>query len=101
MPAAWFAGDPPKALRQNQRASVRIVLDERDGVLAFDRGPTLDETTRAVYVVRGDRAVRTPVQLGAASISRIEALSGLAAKDRVIVSDTGDFRDAAEIQIVD
>lgn len=96
-----FAGDPPKALRQNQRASVRIVLDERDGVLAFDRGPTLDETTRTVYVVRGDRAVRTPVQLGAASISKIEALSGLAAKDRVIVSDTGDFRDAAEIQIVD
>ena len=77
------------------------MLDERDGVLAFDRGPALDELTRAVYVVRGDRAVRTPVQLGASSISKIEVLSGLAAGDRVIVSDTGDFRSASELMIAD
>ncbi len=96
-----FAGEPPKSLRQNQRASIRIVLDERDGVLAFDRGASLDELTRAVYVVRGDRAVRTPVQLGAASIAKIEAISGLAENDRVIVSGTGDFQDAPEITIVD
>jgi len=96
-----FAGAPPKVLRQNQRASVRVVLDERDGVLAFDRGASLDDLTRAVYVVRGDRAVRTPVQLGAASIAKIEVLKGLAEKDRVIVSDTGDFQNAPEIMIVD
>lgn len=96
-----FAGEAPPALRQNQRASVRIVLDERDGVLAFDRGASLDELTRAVYVVRGDRAIRTPVQLGAASIAKIEVLSGLAEKDRVIVSDTGDFKGAPEITVVD
>ena len=96
-----FAAGPPKSLRQNQRASVRIVLDERDGVLAFDRGSTPDDLTRAVYVVRGDRAIRTPVQLGAASITKIEVLSGLAAQDRVIISDTGDFQAAPEITIVD
>lgn len=96
-----FAGALPKALRQNQRASVRIVLDERDGVLAFERGASLDERTRAVYVVRGDRAVRTAVRLGAASIAKIEVLAGLAPNDRVIVSDTGDFRDAPEVMIVD
>lgn len=96
-----FAGALPKALRQNQRASVRIVLDERDGVLAFERGASLDERTRAVYVVRGDRAVRTAVRLGAASIAKIEVLSGLAPNDRVIVSDTGDFRDTPEVTIID
>lgn len=96
-----FAGALPQALRQNQRASVRIVLDERDGVLAFERGASLDERTRAVYVVRGDRAVRTAVRLGAASIAKIEVLSGLAPNDRVIVSDTGDFRDAPEVTIID
>lgn len=96
-----FAGEPPTALRQNQRASVRVVLDERDGVLAFDRGASLDDLTRAVYVVRGDRAVRTPVQLGAASIARIEVLSGLAVNDRVIVSDTRDFQNVPDITIVD
>ncbi len=60
--------EQPPGLRQNERASVRIVLDERDHVLKFERGPQIDEGTNYVYVVRGDRAVRTPVQLGAASV---------------------------------
>ncbi|MCW5572195.1 MAG: HlyD family efflux transporter periplasmic adaptor subunit [Steroidobacteraceae bacterium] len=96
-----FAGELPPRLRQNQRASVRIVLDERDGVLAFDRGAQLGEASRAVYVVRGDRAVLTPVELGAASIAKIEALRGLAEGDRVIVSDMRDFNAAPEILITD
>jgi len=37
-----------------------------------------------VYVVRSDHAVRTPVQLGAASVSEIEVLHGLAENDRVL-----------------
>src|SRR5262249_25016300 len=74
-----FAAEQPPGLRQNERASVRIVLDERDRVLNFERGPLIDESTSTVYVVRGNHAVRTPVQLGAASVGEIEALHGLAA----------------------
>jgi HlyD family secretion protein len=94
-----FSGAQPPGLRQNERASVRIILDERDHVLKFERGALIDEATHAVYVVHGDRAVRTPVQLGAASISEIEVLHGLAAGDRVIVSDTRDYGDAPELLI--
>jgi HlyD family secretion protein len=94
-----FKGEQPPGLRQNERASVRIVLDERDNVLKFDRGPTIDEATSHVYVVRGDHAIHTPVQLGAASVGEIEALKGLAAGDRVIVSDTRDFNDAPDLLI--
>jgi HlyD family secretion protein len=94
-----FSGGQPPGLRQNERASVRIVLDERDHVLKFDRGPTIDEATPYVYAVRGDHAVRTPVQLGAASVGEIEVLHGLAAGDRVIVSDTRDFNDAPDLLI--
>lgn len=94
-----FSGGQPPGLRQNERASVRIVLDERDHVLKFDRGSAIDEGTTYVYVVHGNRAVRTPVQLGAASVSEIEALHGLAAGDRVIVSDTRDFNDAPDLLI--
>jgi len=93
-----FTQQPP-GLRQNQRASVRIVLDEREHVLKFDRGPQIDEGTTHVYIVRGDRAVRTPVQLGAASVSEIEVLKGLSVNDRVIVSDTRDFNDAPDLLI--
>jgi HlyD family secretion protein len=94
-----FSGGQPPGLRQNERASVRIVLDERDHVLKFERGPTIDEATTYVYVVRGNHAVRTPVQLGAASVGEIEALHGLAEGDRVVVSDTRDFNDAPDLLI--
>ena len=89
----------PQGLRQNERASVRIVLDERDDVLQFPRGSNIDEATRAVYVVRGDRAIRTSVTLGPASISDVEVLHGLIPGDRVIISDTRDFNDTPELLI--
>jgi HlyD family secretion protein len=89
----------PRGLRQNERASVRIVLDERNDVVAFEHGSNIDQGTRAVYVVRGDRAVRTPVTLGAASISDVEVLRGLTPGDRVIISDTRDFNDTPELLI--
>jgi HlyD family secretion protein len=94
-----FKSTQQSGLRQNERASVRIVLDERDSVVKFERGPLIDEATRAVYLVRGDRAVRVPVVLGSASVSEIEVARGLAPGDHVIISDTRDFNDASEILI--
>jgi HlyD family secretion protein len=94
-----FAGAQPPGLRQNQRASVRIVLDERNDVVKFERGSFIDDATRALYVVRGDRAVRMPVELGAASVAEVEVVRGLAAGDRVIVSDMRDFNDEPEVVI--
>lgn len=96
-----FAGGQPPGLRQNQRSSVRIVLDERTDVLKFERGSFVDESMSAMYVVRDDRAIRTPVQLGSASVSEIEVIRGLNAGDRVIVSDMRDSGDAPELAIVD
>jgi HlyD family secretion protein len=94
-----FSGEQPPGLRQNERASLRIVLDERNHVLKFERGSSIDEGTTYVYVVRDNHAIRTPVQLGAASVGEIEVLHGLAAGDRVIISDTRDFNDAPAILI--
>jgi HlyD family secretion protein len=94
-----FSGTQPPGLRQNQRASVRIVLDERNNVLKFERGSFIDDATRAVYIVRGDRAVRVPVELGAASVAEVEVVRGLAAGDRVVVSDMRDFNDEPEVVI--
>ena len=94
-----FAKSQPSGLRQNERASVRIVLDEREGVLKFERGSMIDEATRAVYVVRSNHAIRVPVELGAASVTEVEALRGLAPGDRVIISDTRDFNAAPQVTI--
>jgi HlyD family secretion protein len=94
-----FAAGQPSELRQNERVAVRIVLDERDGVLKFERGPYIEETTRALYLVHGSRATRVPVVLGAASVSEIEVVHGLAVGDQVIISDTRDTNQAPEIAI--
>jgi len=91
--------EQPKALRQNQRASVRIVLDERNDVLKVARSPFQDSDTRFVYVVREDEAVRTPVEFGAAAIGEIEVRNGLKAGDVVVLSDMRDFKDAPSVLI--
>ena len=90
---------PERGLRQNERASVRIILDERDDVLKFERGGDIDELTHTVYVAHGSLATRTPVELGAASVSEIEVIRGLAPGDQVIIAGTRDFKDAPEILI--
>lgn len=94
-----FNGGQPPGLRQNERTAVRIVLDERDNVLKFERGSFIDEASRSLYVVRGGHAVRVPVTLGAASVGEIEAVSGLAAGDQVVISDMRDANQAAEVAI--
>ena len=94
-----FTAGQPRGLRQNERAAVRIILDERDNVLKFERGSQIDEATRAVYIVRGDRLIRTAVELGSASVAEIEVVRGLRTGDRVVTSDTRDFKNVPELSI--
>lgn len=89
----------PQGLRQNQRASVRIVLDERSDVVKVARSPFHDSETRFVYVVREDRAVRVPVEFGPAAIGEIEIRKGLEPGDVVVLSDMRDFKDAPAVLI--
>jgi HlyD family secretion protein len=91
--------EPPSGLRQNQRASVRIVLDEREDVLKVARSAFQDSETRFVYVVRDDEAVRVPVEYGAAAIGEIEIRNGLAVGDTVVLADMRDFKDAPSVLI--
>ncbi len=93
--------EQPKGLRQNQRASVRIVLDQRDDVLKVARSPFQDSETRFVYVVRDDDAVRVPVEYGPAAIGEIEIRKGLQVGDTVVLSDMRDYQDAARVLIGD
>jgi HlyD family secretion protein len=94
-----FKSAQPAGLRQNERASVRIVLDERDGVLKFERGSGIDEMTRAVYILRDNHARRVPVELGAASVSEVEVRRGLNEGDSVVISDTRDYNNAPDLAL--
>jgi len=81
-----FAGSQPEGLRQSQRLSVRVLIENRPDVLTVERGGLADQGNGYAWRVDGDVAVRVPVRLGAASISRIEVLEGLKAGDHVVVS---------------
>lgn len=95
-----FEGNKPKQLRQNQRLSVRILLDKRDNVLTVARGSFVDESGgRYAYVVRDGIATKTPVTLGPSSIDKVEILQGLKAGDKVVISGTSNFNGAARVAI--
>lgn len=95
-----FDGDTPAALRQNQRVSVRIVLDERDGVLTVQRGPFLEAGGgRSAYVVADGTARRVPIRTGATSIAAVEVLEGLKEGDQIILSGSDQFDDAETLYL--
>ena len=94
-----FAGEQPPSLRQSQRGSVRIVIEQRAKAMKFERSSDIVSGTKAVYVVDGDQAVLTPVELGAASVGEIEVLKGLKPGQEVVISGTGDMKEVPEFHI--
>jgi HlyD family secretion protein len=98
-----FAGEPPPGLRQNQRVTVLVMMDELRDVLMIQRGSFTDGGGGRIAFVLGDDglAVKRPVQLGVRSVSAIQILAGLEEGDRVIISSIAEFEDYDTIQIVD
>ena len=95
-----FAGGTPEGLRQNQRLSVRVVLDQRKDVLMVARGPWLDtEGGHFVYLVKDGLAERHPVSVGASSLSTVEILDGLQPGQRIVTSGTDVFNNAPSVVI--
>ncbi|GAB3730036.1 efflux RND transporter periplasmic adaptor subunit [Luteimonas pelagia] len=95
-----FVDGQPPGLRQNQRMSVRILLDTREDVLMVDRGPFVEQGGgRSAYVMDGGTAVRRPVSTGAGSLNAVEIVDGVAEGDRIVVSGADLFGDAERIRI--
>jgi HlyD family secretion protein len=95
-----FDGAQPKGLRQSQRVTARLLIEEKPNVVLLARGPFVEsEGGRFAYVVRDGIAVRTPIQLGATSISAVEIVSGLTPGDKVVVAGTDTFENAQRVSI--
>jgi len=95
-----FEGATPDQLRQNQRLSVRVLLDKRDNVLLVRRGSFADQGGGTfAYVVRDGMAEKVPVRLGARSLDKVEVLDGLKPGDQVVVSGADAFNDAPRAAI--
>jgi HlyD family secretion protein len=98
-----FVGNGPPGLRQNQRVTARVVMDQLDNVLTLQRGSFADSgNANTAFVVGGDGlARRRNITLGARSVNLVEVVDGLAEGDVVIISSVAEFRDKDSIRIVD
>jgi len=95
-----FVDPPPDGLRQNQRLSARILLDEKEDVLSVERGPFLESGGgHSAYFVRDGVAERRPLLTGAASVAAVEILSGAQLGDRIVISGADAFGDAERVRI--
>ncbi len=95
-----FDGAQPKGLRQSQRVTARLLIEEKPNVVLLPRGPFVEsEGGRFAYVVRDGVAVRTPITMGGTSISAVEIIAGLQPGDKVVVAGTDTFAQAARVAI--
>lgn len=88
------------SLRSNLRVDVQLVLDRRVAVTRIPKG-TLAGTGAApeIFVVRGDRAIRTPLTLGLSGWDRLEVRAGLTPGDQVVLSDMSSYENVQEVAI--
>jgi HlyD family secretion protein len=93
-----FSGEPPERLRQNQRMSARILLDEKDATLQVERGASLDGGGYA-YFVTGGVAERRPLRTGIVSLHAIEILEGASPGDRLVIAGADLFDGAERVRI--
>lgn len=95
-----FDGTPPEGLRQNQRVSGRILIENRPGVLVLARGPFVEALGgHEAYVLEGDSAVRRRVKLGALGVAAVEVAEGLQPGDRVVIAGTELFEGAPRVPV--
>ncbi|GGC67907.1 efflux RND transporter periplasmic adaptor subunit [Undibacterium terreum] len=95
-----FSGDQPPGLRQSQRVSARLLIEEKPNVLMLARGPFVEnEGGRFAYVLENGIARRKPIKMGATSVTAVEILEGLKEGDKVVIAGTDNFENAASVSI--
>jgi HlyD family secretion protein len=95
-----FEGAQPAGLRQSQRVSARLLIDERPNVLLLPRGPFVEaHGGKYAYVLEDGFAVRKPIRLGGTSVASVEIAEGVTAGDRVVIAGSEDFENAPRVKI--
>jgi HlyD family secretion protein len=95
-----FVDKRPDGLRQNQRLSARILIEERPNVIKVERGPFVESGggNSAYFVVDGI-AERRAIRTGAVSLDAVEITSGAVVGDQIVVSGADAFGDGQRVRI--
>ena len=96
-----FSGGMPPGLRQNQRLTTRILMEEKNDVLTLQRGQFLDSGgNRIAYVLDDDNvAHRRSIEIGARSLAAVEIVKGLDEGETVVISSIDAFRSADRVLV--
>ena len=94
-----FKGDT-EGLRQNQRVSVRLLLEKRPNVVKVPRGPFMDSGGgRQIYVIEDGLATLREIRTGAQSVAEVEVVDGLREGEQVVLSDIQQFNGAKTVLV--
>ena len=96
-----FNADMPPGLRQNQRLTTRILMEEKNNVLTLQRGQFLDSGgSRVAYVLNDENvAYRRSIEVGARSLAAVEIIDGLKEGEVVVISSIDQFRSADSVLV--
>lgn len=93
--------DPPAELKTDMTLSVELEVGKRAKALVLPSEAVRDSSaTPWVLVVRGRRAVRTPVRLGARGAGAVEVVEGLAEGDVVVRRPADGTKDGDRVRAV-
>ncbi len=95
-----FGAKRPEGLRQNQRLTARVLIEERADVLKVERGSFLETNGASfAYFVADGVAERRPIRTGSVSLDAVELLSGAKVGEQMVVSGADQFGTAERIRI--
>ncbi len=95
-----FSAEPPPGIKQNQRISGRVIIEQKENILFVPRGSFVQHHGgRKAFVINDNVAHLTDIKLGTNSVNQIEVVSGLSEGEEIIISNT-DFVDKAETLLI-
>jgi HlyD family secretion protein len=88
-------------LRPNRRVEVFLISDRREQALRLKNGPAFNgQAVQPLFVVQGDKAIRTEARVGLTSVDYVELLStDLQEGQQVIISDMEPYEHLERIAI--
>ena len=93
--------DPHHAMLRNKlRVEVNIVTEQKKNILLADSGPAFNgRGPQDIFVVRDGVARKTTLDIGASDGKNVEIKAGARAGDRLIISDTRNYKDRDSIRV--
>lgn len=95
-----FADNDAQSLRQSQRLTARVILEEKHNVLKIPRGDFVASGGgKIAYQLVQGQAVKKPVELGTLSVQWVEILSGASEGEQWVISNLSEFKDQPRVNL--